>query len=85
MGCQHPGIREAIVYQNGCFFNILCKRPLTPPPPPRFYTVMLQIFVTDFYKVASRMTHKFLHMGLTPPSPFTQCVKKHPIYLSVPP
>ena len=22
------------------------------------------------------MTHKFLHMGLTPPPPFTQCVKK---------
>ena len=22
------------------------------------------------------MTHKFLHIGLTPPPPFTQCVKK---------
>ena len=31
-------------------------------------------------QIYANLQHKFLHMGLTPSPPFTQCVKKHPIW-----
>ena len=36
-------VREAILCQIGCFFTHCVTGPC-PPPPPRFYTIMLRIF-----------------------------------------
>ena len=40
-------LREAILYQIGCFFTHCVNGPC-PPPPPSFYTIMLWIFQHKF-------------------------------------
>ena len=62
-------------------FLHIVKTALDPPS-------VLHIHVADFsdgllksgLQNDTNLQHKFLHMGLTPPPPFTQCVKKHPLW-----
>ena len=46
-------IREAILCQIGCFFTHCVNDPW--PPPPRFYTIMLRIFLRNCWKVRKHL------------------------------
>ena len=46
-------IKGSHLLPNRMFFYTLCKRPLTPP---RFYTIMLRIFLTNCWKVRKRLS-----------------------------
>ena len=48
-------VREPVLYQIGCFFTHCVNGPWTPPPS-RFYTIMLRIFLTNCWKVRKRLS-----------------------------
>ena len=52
-------LREAILYQNGCFFHTLCKRPLTPPPPLGFHSHVTYFIVVIFFTQPQFEVRKF--------------------------
>ena len=64
------------------FFNIVQTALDPPPSPPRFEHLCCGLHCGLYCQIASiiiqNVQQKFLNMGLTPPSPFEQCLKKHP-------